>query len=115
MPNLRRLRRWTGAIRRCSFRGYQSRPLERIFLHIGVEKTGTTTLQVAMAINRSLLHKHGFAIPTGRRAHPPIISRSRYTRQTRTLYRNCGKSPDSRMVQTIPPFLKIIRHKSLAS
>ena len=65
MAKFRRLRRWTGAITRPSVRRYRSRSLERIFLHVGVEKTGTTTLQVAMAINRPLLRQCGYAIPTG--------------------------------------------------
>jgi len=37
--------------------------LEKIYLHIGVEKTGTTTLQTALAINRELLLRHGFLYP----------------------------------------------------
>jgi hypothetical protein len=37
--------------------------LQKIFLHVGVEKTGTTTLQLTMAINRRLLQQHGFAYP----------------------------------------------------
>jgi hypothetical protein len=40
------------------------RILERIFLHIGVEKTGTKTLQLMMALNRDLLRQHGFVYPT---------------------------------------------------
>jgi len=39
-------------------------------LHVGVEKTGTTTLQVAMAINRPLLHQCGYAIPMGPAGSP---------------------------------------------
>jgi hypothetical protein len=65
MLRIRRLRRWTGAIARPSVRKYQPRSLERIFLHVGVEKTGTTTLQVAMAVNRPLLHRSGYIIPPG--------------------------------------------------
>ena len=38
--------------------------LERLFLHIGVEKTGTKTLQLAMDVNRDLLQRHGFVYPT---------------------------------------------------
>lgn len=37
--------------------------LQRLYLHIGVEKTGTTTLQAAMALNRELLRRHGFCYP----------------------------------------------------
>jgi hypothetical protein len=37
--------------------------LERVFLHIGVPKTGTKTLQLAMALNRDLLRRHGFVYP----------------------------------------------------
>jgi hypothetical protein len=37
--------------------------LQKIFLHVGVEKTGTTTLQLTMAINRRRLQQHGFAYP----------------------------------------------------
>jgi hypothetical protein len=70
MPNFRRLRRWTGPITRPSLRRCRWRPLERIFLHVGVEKTGTTTLQVAMAINRPLLHQCGYAIPMGPAGSP---------------------------------------------
>ena len=70
MLNFRRLRRWTGPITRPSLRRCRWRPLERIFLHVGVEKTGTTTLQVAMAINRPLLHQCGYAIPMGPAGSP---------------------------------------------
>lgn len=38
--------------------------LKRLFLHIGVEKTGTKTLQLAMDVNRDLLQRHGFVYPT---------------------------------------------------
>src|SRR5258708_13022424 len=41
--------------------------VERIVLHIGVEKTGTTTLQVALALNRALLKDRGFVFPVGER------------------------------------------------
>ena len=37
--------------------------LERVCLHIGVAKTGTKTLQLAMGLNRDLLHRHGFVYP----------------------------------------------------
>jgi hypothetical protein len=39
--------------------------LESIFLHIGLEKTGTTTLQAAMAVNRQLLRRYGYVFPEG--------------------------------------------------
>src|SRR6516162_1600089 len=38
--------------------------LDRVFLHVGLEKTGTTTLQVMMALNRRLLKSHGYFFPT---------------------------------------------------
>jgi len=37
--------------------------LETIYLHIGLEKTGTKTLQTALAVNRQLLLQHGFIFP----------------------------------------------------
>src|ERR1051325_5410046 len=37
--------------------------LERLCLHIGVAKTGTKTLQLAMALNGDLLRQHGFVYP----------------------------------------------------
>src|SRR5436305_5098612 len=37
--------------------------LERVCLHIGVAKTGTKTLQLAMALNGDLLRQHGFVYP----------------------------------------------------
>jgi len=36
---------------------------ERVCLHIGVAKTGTKTLQLAMALNGNLLRQHGFVYP----------------------------------------------------
>jgi hypothetical protein len=38
--------------------------LDRVFLHVGLEKTGTTTLQVTMALNRRLLERYGYFFPT---------------------------------------------------
>jgi hypothetical protein len=38
--------------------------LEKIFLHIGLEKTGTTTLQFTMALNQRLLRNYGYFFPT---------------------------------------------------
>ena len=38
--------------------------LERVILHIGTEKTGTTTIQSFLRDNRKLLAKHGFVVPT---------------------------------------------------
>ncbi|HEX3870733.1 MAG TPA: hypothetical protein VHV77_09870 [Pirellulales bacterium] len=35
----------------------------KIYLHIGVEKTGTTSLQHALAANRQVLREHGFLYP----------------------------------------------------
>ena len=37
--------------------------LERVLLHIGIEKTGTKTLQVTLAQNRDLLRQNGFVYP----------------------------------------------------
>src|SRR5262245_3378965 len=37
--------------------------LERVVLHIGLAKTGTKTLQLAMSLNRDLLRQHGFVYP----------------------------------------------------
>ena len=65
VPSIQRFRHWTGAIARPFVRRYRPRSLERIFLHVGVEKTGTTTLQVAMALNRLLLRQSGYIIPPG--------------------------------------------------
>jgi hypothetical protein len=64
MPLRRKICRWIGA----TVRGLQRKPsaptLDRIFLHIGVEKTGTTTLQVTTALNRRLLKQHGYFFST---------------------------------------------------
>jgi hypothetical protein len=38
--------------------------LDRVFLHVGLEKTGATKLQVTMAPNRRLLKTHGYFFPT---------------------------------------------------
>src|ERR1044071_5629662 len=37
--------------------------LKRLCLHIGVAKTGTKTLQLAMTLNGDLLRRHGFVYP----------------------------------------------------
>jgi hypothetical protein len=46
----------------------------RILLHIGTEKTGTSTLQMLMAANRDLLRAHGICYPllTGTVSHVGI-------------------------------------------
>ena len=67
---LQRICRWTAQIRPRSFRRTRAPLLERIFLHIGVEKTGTTTLQVTMAINRRLLRRFGYAVPAAPKGFP---------------------------------------------
>jgi hypothetical protein len=38
-------------------------PLDKVCLHIGVEKTGTKTLQLALATNRARLQRDGFLYP----------------------------------------------------
>jgi len=67
---LQRICRWTAQIRPRSFRRTRAPLLERIFLHIGVEKTGTTTLQVTMATNRRLLRRFGYAVPAAPKGFP---------------------------------------------
>ena len=44
----------------------QAMATRRVFLHIGLHKTGTTYLQQAMRHNRDLLAQHGVLVPGGR-------------------------------------------------
>ncbi len=70
MPILQRICRWTGRIAANSSQRNRAPILERVFLHVGVEKTGTTTLQVALAMNRRLFRRYGYAIPATPRGFP---------------------------------------------
>ena len=65
MPILWRTGRWAGTSTYALRRRDRAPFLERIFLHVGLEKTGTTTLQVAMAVNRQLLRRYGYVFPEG--------------------------------------------------
>ena len=40
-----------------------SRPKPRLLLHIGSQKTGTTSIQQFLARNRSILSERGFYVP----------------------------------------------------
>lgn len=44
--------------------------MARVVLHVGTHKTGSTAVQEALAANRRLLARHGFAYPELRRRHP---------------------------------------------
>jgi hypothetical protein len=70
MPILRRTGPWTGTSIYASRRRDRAPFLERIFLHVGLEKTGTTTLQAAMAVNRQLLRRYGYVFPEGLDSFP---------------------------------------------
>ncbi len=47
-----------------------------VFLHIGMQKTGTTSIQSFFATNRTLLRKNGFNCPkfTGRVNHTKLAA-----------------------------------------
>jgi hypothetical protein len=70
MPILRRTGPWTGTSIYALRRRDRAPFLERIFLHVGLEKTGTTTLQAAMAVNRQLLRRYGYVFPEGLSSFP---------------------------------------------
>jgi hypothetical protein len=64
MPEVRKFFRRTDQTSRGCHAADRNSILNRVFLHVGLEKTGTTTLQVMMALNRRLLKSHGYFFPT---------------------------------------------------
>ena len=59
--------------------GKQQQRIRRCILHIGTEKTGTTSLQMFLGTNRNALLQRGFFVPASLSPHAVVANHERLT------------------------------------
>jgi hypothetical protein len=82
---------------------------KKCILHIGTEKTGTTTLQAFLGINREALLEQGYFVPRSLSPHPPLAN---HERLTTFALREEKVNDDLRVAAGVKDAAQVVQHRA---